>query len=130
MHPPLYRLSPTRMPQSEGLAPKLLLLSRNPVQLLSFLVRPPNLGLEVSRDPLLLPYFVYEFLARLFECGNGIERKFVVLSDVVGRARDDPGTKRLIDSEEFFGIGSRHGNKVRLKVLGVGYEQVRGNSGG
>ena len=68
---------------------------------------------------------MYKILARLFEGCYGVEREFIVVVYLNGRARDNELTQSFVGFDEVFGDGVRDCNKVGLEVLGIADDKGR-----
>ena len=106
--------TPCRPPKSQRLIPHLRLLLLNPLHLLLLLLLPPFLIFEVSRRPLLLPAFVNELCAMLFESCDRVKGELVIGIYQLSGAGDDFRGYGLVGFEEVFGDCFGDGDEVSL----------------
>lgn len=100
MNPYHHRLAPGGPAQTQGLPPKLALITSHPLDFLALLFLATFDVLEVARDPLLLTALVHELQTVLLEGGHRKQRELAILGDELRRAWHDHRGDRLICLEE------------------------------
>lgn len=129
VRPHHYGLAPPGPAQAQRLAPDLLLLARDTVQLLLLLLLAALDVLVLARGPLLLSALLQELGAVLLESRDGEEHELVVLGHLHARPRHHHGRERLVALEEVLPTVDGHYDQMRLQVLGVGNEEGRIHDG-
>lgn len=116
-------LAPPGPTQPQRLAPDLLLLARDTVQLLLLLLLATLDVLVLARGPLLLSALLQELGAVLLESRDGKEHEFFVLGHLHAGPWHHHGRERLVALEKVLPAVDGHDDQMRLKVLGVGDEK-------
>jgi len=118
-------LAPLRPAQAQRLAPYLLLLARDTLQLARLLLAPALDVLVLPGRPLLLAALGDELGAVLLEGCDGEEGELVVLRDLDAAAGHDHGREGLVALEEVLARAGGHHDEVGLEVF-----RVRDEDGG